>query len=193
MKLDLKVLAKLGVAIAPSDYVRVTPVARAATPLGMGFGKTRFASPIDAYKVLYIAETLATGLAETLVRDRFQGKARRVIPQYDADFWGVTAVSATRPLVLVDLRTTGLVQLGVSTEAVRGKAQAQGRKLSQAVFERTDADGFVYLSRLTGGQCICAFDRSVTALTAGAVHALTTEIGFIPALRTLNVSLRATP
>jgi hypothetical protein len=43
--LDPNVVADLAVAITPKSYVRVTPMAHAATPLGAGFGVTRFASP----------------------------------------------------------------------------------------------------------------------------------------------------
>jgi hypothetical protein len=43
--LDPNILADLAVAITPKAYVRVTPMAHAATPLGAGFGVTRFASP----------------------------------------------------------------------------------------------------------------------------------------------------
>ena len=77
MILDQAILADLAVAITPKSYVRVTPMAHAATPLGAGFGVTRFASPSKTFKVIYIAEDLTTGIAETLVRDRFQGRARR--------------------------------------------------------------------------------------------------------------------
>jgi hypothetical protein len=75
--LDLNIFADLAVAITPKSYVRVTPMAHAATPLGAGFGVTRFASPTKAFKVIYLGQDLTTGVAETLVRDRFQGKVRR--------------------------------------------------------------------------------------------------------------------
>jgi hypothetical protein len=139
--LDQAILADLAVAITPKSYVRVTPMAHAATPLGAGFGVTRFASPAKTFKVIYIAQDLTTGIAETLVRDRFQGRARRTILDVEAALWGATEVSAGAPLMLIDLRTTGLVRLGVSTEAARGKAQSQGRKLSQAIYDQTDARG----------------------------------------------------
>lgn len=41
----------------------------------------------------------------------------------EVDHWGATEVSAATPLTLIDVRTMGLVRLGVSTEATRGKAQ----------------------------------------------------------------------
>lgn len=62
MDLDHDVVASLTVHYQPTAYLRVTPIAYRATPLGMGFGKTRFASPTDAFRLLYIAENLATVL-----------------------------------------------------------------------------------------------------------------------------------
>jgi hypothetical protein len=192
--LDQAILADLAVAITPKSYVRVTPMAHAATPLGAGLGVTRFASPAKTFKVIYIAQDLTTGIAETLVRDRFQGRARRTILDVEAALWGATEVSAGAPLMLIDLRTTGLVRLGVSTEAARGKAQGQGRKLSQAIHDQTDATGLIYNSRLTGRTCICVYDRALPGeLVATPVIELTLLAGFVDALRELNVTLIATP
>lgn len=197
MILDPNVVADLIVAITPKSYARVTPMAHAATPLGagfgFGFGVTRFASPTKTFKVIYIAQDLTTGVAETLVRDRFQGRARRRLLDVEAALWGATEVSAGAPLTLIDLRTTGLVRLGVSTEAARGKAQGQGRKLSQAIYDQTDAQGLIYLSRLTGRTCICIYDRALPGLVATPVVEVTLLAGFVDALRELNVTLIATP
>ena len=194
MILDAKVLADLAVAMTPRAYVRVTPMMHAATPLGAGFGVTRFASPTRAFKVIYLGQDLTTGVAETLVRDRFQGRARRRILDSEAAVWGATEVTASSALTLIDLRAMGLVRLGVSTEAARGKAQGQGRKLSQAIYDQTDAQGLIYLSRLTGRTCICVYDRAVPGeLTATPVVGLTLLAGFVDALRELNVTLIETP
>lgn len=194
MRLDPDILADLAVEITPKAYVRVTPMAHAATPLGAGFGVTRFASPTKAFKVIYLGEDLTTSVAETLVRDRFQGKAIRKLIDVEAATWGATEVTTSAPLTLIDLRTTGLVRLGVSTEAARGKAQGHGRKLSQAVYDQTDADGLVYSSRLTGRTCICVYDRALPGpLTALPVVELTHLAGFVDALKALNVTLIATP
>jgi RES domain-containing protein len=191
--LDPNTLVDLAVAITPKAYVRVTPMAHATTPLGAGFGATRFASPTKAFKVIYLAQDLTTGIAETLVRDRFQGRARRKFLDVEAALWGMTEVNAGAPLTLIDLCTTGLVRLGVSTEAARGKAQGQGRKLSQAIYDQTDAQGLIYNSRLTGGACICIFDRALAGLIATPVIEVTLLAGFVDALRELNVTLIATP
>ncbi len=193
MILEPKVLADLAVAITPKAYVRVTPMGHAATPLGAGFGVTRFSSPTKAFKVIYVAQDLTTAIAETLVRDRFQGRALRKFLDVEAALWGMTEVNAGAPLTLIDLRTTGLVRLGVSTEAARGKAQGQGRKLSQAIYDQTDAQGLIYNSRLTGGACICIYDRALAGLVATPVIEVTLLAGFVDALRELNVTLIATP
>jgi hypothetical protein len=105
--LDPDILADLAVEITPKAYVRVTPMTHAATPLGAGFGLTRFASPIKAFKVIYLGQDLTTGVAETMVRDRFQDRARRKLLDVDAALWGATEVSASALLTLIDLRTTG--------------------------------------------------------------------------------------
>lgn len=76
MRLDPVTLDELAVLFAPTAYVRETRMVHAATPLGSGYGATRFASQNDAFKVIYAAENLTTALAETVVRDRFLTKAR---------------------------------------------------------------------------------------------------------------------
>lgn len=193
MTLDPDILADLAVEITPKAYVRVTPMAHAATPLGAGFGITRFASPAKAFKVIYLGQDLTTSVAETLVRDRFQGRAKRKLLDIEAALWGATEVNASAPLTLIDLRTTGLVRLGVSTEAARGKAQGQGRKLSQAIHDQTDAQGLIYNSRLTGRTCICVYGRALPGVLAATPLVEVTRLaGFVDALRELNVSLIAT-
>jgi hypothetical protein len=133
---DLTIVSQLTVAFAPSSYVRVTPLAHFTTPLGMGFGKTRFASPNDSFKVLYIAKDVITGVAETIIRDRFEGKAVRQLIASEIGTWGVTEVAAQ-----LDLRTTGSLRLGVSTDITRAKGQDEARKFSQAFYDETDLDG----------------------------------------------------
>ena len=194
MILDRDILADLAVDIMPRAYVRVTPMAHAATPLGAGYGLSRFASPTKAFNVIYLAEDLTTAVAETLVRDRFQSRARRRLLDVETALWGATEVTATKPLTVVDLRTTGLVRLGVSTEAARGKAQGQGRRLSQAIHDQTDAEGLIYSSRLTGSACLCVYDRALPGgLVATPVIGLARLPGFVDALRSVNATVITTP
>jgi hypothetical protein len=104
--LDPHTLADLAVEITPKAYVRVTPMAHAATPLGAGFGVTRFASPTKAFKVIYIAQDLTTAVAETLIRDRFYCRARRKLLDVEAALWGM----ADGVIVIVALACAGNFQ-----------------------------------------------------------------------------------
>ena len=68
-----------------------------------------------------------------------------------------------------------------------------GRKLSQAVYDRTNAQGSIYISRLTGHTCICVYDHALPGLVATPVVEVMLLAGFVDALRELNVTLIATP
>ena len=193
MKVDPGRLAGLIVPYRPLSFLRVTPTRHRATPLGTGYGATRFASPTDAFTLLYIAADLATAVAETLIRDRFEGRIRRRIVRAEAEGWGVTEVSATAPLALLDLRTTGLLRLGVSTNTGRAKSQRRGRAFSQVVYDRTTADGILYTSRLTNAVCCAVYGRGVGKLTAGMVEDIVTLTSFVPALESLDIALVASP
>nr|NTA46172.1 RES family NAD+ phosphorylase [Agrobacterium tumefaciens] len=115
MKLDPQTVRELALAFLPQSYVRIIPVAHMSTPLGMGFGQSRFSSPNQMFRLLYAAYDLATAIAETIVRDRFEGTQERVLDESEIEDWSVTEVTATDALILLDLRTTGLLRLGVST------------------------------------------------------------------------------
>ncbi|MBB2753880.1 UNVERIFIED_ORG: hypothetical protein GGI57_004612 [Rhizobium aethiopicum] len=132
----------------------------------MGFGKTRFSSPRDKFRLLYLAQDPATAVAETIVRDRFQGKTGRLILQEEIDRYSIAAVRSPAPLFLLDLRYEGASLLGVSTDAVRAKAQTSGRRLSQEIYDRTDFDGILYMSRITNKQCVAIYDRATASLEA---------------------------
>ena len=190
MDLGPDVVASLVVAYQPTAYLRVTPIAHRTTPLGMGFGKTRFASPTNAFKLLYIAEDLATSLAEAVIRDRFEGAITRELTAGELAGWGAVEVSAHVPLRLLDMRTEGCFLLGVSTDITGAKAQDEARQFSQSVFDQTDLDGILYLSRLTRRTCVAVYDRAVAAkLNAGPVHELETLAALVPALGALRVVL----
>lgn len=191
VKLDSAILADLAISFRPSAYLRVSPLAHRATPLGTGHGATRFSSPDNDFKVLYMAEDLATALAETLIRDRFENRQRRRITMGEAAAWGATEISAPKPLTLIDLRTTGLLRLGVSTDAARAKAHVRGRALSAAIHHRTDADGILYFSRLTGGICCAVYERASNRLAATPTVDIVTLRSFVPALESLGVTLIA--
>jgi hypothetical protein len=190
--LDTDVIDRLRRVLTPRAYLRVTPLSFAATPLGLGFGETRFASTGRSFKLLYLGRSLTTAVAETVIRDRFVGRRRRVLTQEEIETWGAAEVRAAEPLTLLDLTGTGLVQLGVPTNAVRGKAHGSGRGFSEALyFQGPMIDGILYPSRLTNEPCIAIYDRAVAKLRASPVQRLVDQPTLIPALSALNVTVLA--
>lgn len=191
MKLDPQTVRELAVAFRPESYLRIMPVAHRSTPLGMGFGQSRFSSPNRIFQLLYAAYDLATAVAETIVRDRFEGTQARVLDESEVSDWAVAEVTATDPLILVDLRTTGLLRLGVSTDAARSKEHREGQRLSETIYGSYAVDGLLYSSRLTAADCIAVYDRAVGAkLVASPAVELVRQADLISALRSIGVSIR---
>lgn len=141
MKLDPDVIAELTIPFRPKAYLRVMPKVYASTPLGMGFGQTRFSAPDNSFQLVYIARDVATVVAETVIRDRFEGRARRVLDITELDDWAISEASAPVPLTVLDLRTTGLLKLGVSTNAARAKKPRCGPAAEHAAASRGDGGG----------------------------------------------------
>ena len=168
MRLDKRILQQLVVKADVTDYVRIVRRPHKDTPLGIGFGKTRFSSPKDAFKLLYLAQDTRTAIAETIIRDRYQGKAERELIEEEFDDYSIAAVRNGDPLVLVDLRHEGASLLGVSTDAARARAQQAGRRFSQELYDSTDLDGIAYMSRITNRECVAVYDRAVSKLDADA-------------------------
>lgn len=154
MRFEPAILRELTVRLELSGYLRIIPRAHQATPLGVGHGKSRFSSPDENFKVLYGSHDLPTALVERIIRDRFQGRQKRMIAPEELGNFAVAAISTHTPLRLVDLRTSGANRLGVPTDAVRGRAQQAGRKFGQKLHDSTDLDGIVYMSRITNAECI---------------------------------------
>lgn len=183
-------LASLTRRFQPMSYLRCTPLAHAATPLGMGFGQTRFASPSGAFKLLYLARDLPTSIAEAIVRDRFEGVMPREMVEEDFTGWGACAVDADAPLKVLDLRRDGCFMLGISTDIVGAKAQEQARAFSEVLHQTTDLDGILYHSRPRRKECLAVYERAVAGrLTASAVVPLVHLAGLVVALKSLKIKL----
>lgn len=194
MKLDPKIVEELTLPYKFRSYVRVIPKKYAATPLGVGVGSSRFSSPSGIFKLAYVAFNLETAIAEAIVRDRFEGKASRVLDISEIQESSVTEVSAKTDLNVLDVRKNGLLKLGVSTDAARGKAHAEGQQLSEILHEKFDLDGILYLSRLTGEDCVAVYERAVKSklLPKPAID-LESAADLIDALKSMNVSIRIDP
>ncbi len=191
MRLAPTIVAELAVPYQFESFVRVMPAAHKSTPLGTGYGTSRFSSTRQAFRLLYAAPDLKTALAETLIRDRFEGKAKRVLDMTEIEERVVAEISTSSPLKLLDLRKDGLLKLGVSTDAARAKSHRHGQKLSDAVHAGFDMDGILYLSRLAGEECVAVYDRAIDGkLKAGKAFALERAAGLISDLRALSVYIR---
>jgi hypothetical protein len=194
MKLSAVVLRQLVVRVDVTDYVRIVRRGHKDSPLGMGFGQTRFSSPKDAFRLLYLAQDTRTAIAETIIRDRFQDRSKRELLEDEFDNYSIAAIRKADPLNLVDLRFEGASLLGVSTDAVRAKAQRQGRILSQALYDRTALDGVVYMSRITNRECVAVYDRAVVKLAADAPALDLPRLGSLTAdLKSLFITVIKSP
>src|SRR3546814_4199775 len=100
-----------------------------ATPTGMGHGETRLSSPNHSFTILYAAQDLPTALAEKVIRDRFQGRKKRVLLEADLQEQVVAQMVSLAPLKLLDLRTSGASRLGIPTDAVRGRSEEHTSEL----------------------------------------------------------------
>ena len=191
MRLDPAIVAELALPYEFENFIRVMPAAHKAAPLGTGFGTSRFSSRQQAFRLLYAAPDLRTALAEALIRDRFEGKAKRVLDMTEIEERVVAEISTRHPLKLLDLRKDGLLKLGVSTDAARAKSHHHGQKLSDAVHAGFDMDGILYLSRLTSEECVAVYDRAIDGkLKAGKAIALERAPGLVSDLSALSVSVR---
>ncbi|MGK8642810.1 hypothetical protein [Brucella anthropi] len=75
--------------------------------------------------------------------------------------YSIAVIRNPKPLFLLDLRYEGASLLGISTDTVRAKAQAAGRRLSQEIYDQTEFDGIIYMSRITNKECVAVYDRAV--------------------------------
>ena len=91
------------------------------TPLGTGPSMARFSSFDGNFQTLYAAASLATAIAETIVRDRFEGGGARQLFSSELEKHCVAQLSATVPFYLVDLRTMAAFSLACRPTSPRPK------------------------------------------------------------------------
>ena len=137
-------------------------------PLQLHTSPSRFCDGKSGFSVLYAALSFETCIVETLVRDRFTHRQRRELPLAAILVRGYARIStqSNQELHLLDLRDSGCVDIGAPTDAVRARHFAAGQALGRAIYEEhAVVDGFIYSSRLTGGDCVAVFGRAVEKLT----------------------------
>lgn len=189
MVVDEALLASQSRLVEFSDYVRIIPSQYAATPLGCAAGHSRFGGTGKTFAVLYAAHSLTTALAETVIRDRFEGLADRQL--FAAELTGRTTVRLrfAEPLRLVDLRKGGCLKLGISTDIAGAKCFNEAQAFSSAVYGNEAIDGILYASRLTAENCVAIFDRATSRLVSDEVSPLVQLQELAASLAELNVAL----
>ena len=191
MNINTLALDSLSREFMPRSYVRVFPSCFSGSPLGTGQGASRFSSTLLNFTTLYAAESLATALAETILRDRFEGVQNRTLHISEIKGKCAALIHAVKPLKLLDLRSGGCFKLGLSTDIMGGRnGWDQARELAQYIHDHSNFDGILYKSRFTGENAVAAFDRSVqTNLTCSQVSELYQLKALTPALEDLFVQL----
>lgn len=109
------------------------------------------------------SERLVAGLKNWRSRNNDTGADATSGVQSPADTSpdSIAVIRNPKPLFLLDLRYEGASLLGISTDTVRAKAQAAGRRLSQEIYDQTEFDGIIYMSRITNKECVAVYDRAV--------------------------------
>jgi hypothetical protein len=141
--------------------------------------------------VLYPADNFSTAFAESIVRDRFEGKSRRYLYRPDLEQMCLTAISSSRDLTLLDLRGAAAYEMGVDTDASRARDHTVGQAFSRAVHDQlSDVDAILFDSRPTTGACVAVYDRAFSALS-GTVPIGLIQAALLPAeITRLGITLR---
>jgi RES domain-containing protein len=190
MALDGGLLAEQVRAIAFEGYVRIVRSEHAATPLGCAPGVSRFGGTSGEFAVLYAARDLATALAETVVRDRFEGLSDRRLFVGELAERSAVELCTTTPLRVVDLCEGGCLKLGISTEVTGAKGFDEAQSLAEQLHADPTIDGILYPSRLTGQRCVAVFGRAIAAhLQADTTAPLVQVENVSAALDSLNIQL----
>ncbi|WP_139197026.1 RES family NAD+ phosphorylase [Roseivivax marinus] len=164
MHLDPAVISDLTRSVRPERWVRVMPARHKTTQLGAGFGSSRWSSPTDAFKVIYIGQEIDASISETVIRDRFEAlpPTDRKLNLSEITSWAITEIRCQETLKILDLTGSGAFRLGLNTDAVGARAHEAGQAFSEVLHaDFPDLDGIMYPSRLTRGRCIAVYDRSI--------------------------------
>lgn len=162
-------------------YWRLSHASYRNSPLGVTAGASRFsprrrpAGVQPPFKVLYLAENLATALYERIVRDRFDLIPDRVLDRaHYSDF--VAFEISTKPtsrLSLLDVTGSNAVMSGIPNDVLRYSKHDAGQHFAEYVHaELPEVDGILYESRFTRHLSVVVFDRAADLLRSVDTHDL---------------------
>lgn len=190
MKLDFKRIGQATIQAGLQRWPRIIPALHAVTPIGAGYGSSRFSSTTHAFRVLYAAEDFATSFAEVVVRDRFVGKRHRYLYRPFLEQLMVTEVGSKVPLNLLDFTGDAAYELGIDTDAMGARLHTVGQELAEALHGSTKLDGILYDSRMTQKRCVGVFDRAFTKLTGRVPIDLVRLAALTNEIRRLEITIR---
>lgn len=190
MILDAAKLAPFTARVRLRQLVRIIAARHAASPAGAGYGSSRFSSTTKSFRTLYAATEFETALAEAVIRDRFEERQRRIIYQTTLETFAATEISSSRALTLLDLRGDHSYQLGINTDAVRGRQHQPGQLFAEALVKTVGHDGIIFSSRLTGRDCFALFESALPDLHGTPAVPLMRVAALAPELQRLGIGVR---
>jgi hypothetical protein len=147
--------------------------------LGFGRAPSRFSAAPDAvgearYGVVYLGSSVTVCVAETLVRDRGDGRLSSLpIELAELEGWACGQIDVRAPLHLVDLRGDGPLRMGIPTDVAHAADWVLGQSWAGALHSHDSRpDGIIYSSRFTGEASLAVFDRALLKLTVRRTDAL---------------------
>jgi hypothetical protein len=189
VKLDPVALAPFTLTARLAHLPRVIAARHASTPAGAGYGSSRFSSPSRGFRTLYAAADFETALAEAVIRDRFEGRRRRIIYQTTLETYAVTEIHSIRALTLLDLTGDHSYRLGIDTDAVRGREHQPGQLFAEALVAQIGHDGILFSSRLTGGDCFALFESALSDLVGSPAVPLIRVAALAAELKRLDINV----
>ena len=190
MRLDPAKLAPFTLSLRLANLPRLFAARHSATPANTGHGSSRFSSPSRSFRTLYAAADFETALAEAVIRDRFEGRARRVIYQATLETFVATEIGSSRSLALLDLTGDHGYRLGINTDAIRGRTHQPGQLFAEELVSQIGHDGILYSSRLTGATCFALFDTAISTLHGAPAVQLLRVAGLAGELSRLEIIVR---
>ena len=165
-------------------------------PLGFGrSAKSRVSPPpeaADRYGVVYLGSSVNVTVAETLVRDRGDGRLGDLpIELAEFEAWACAEIEVVTPLRLADLRGDGPLRMGIPSDVAHAADWRLGQLWSAALHAHDlQPDGLIYLSRFAGEPNLAVFERALPKLAATRIGALLDRRAQLAAtLRRLGVAI----
>lgn len=146
----------------PSHVLRIYDETKGYTPLGFGYGNTRFSSPIKAFAIIYTANDLIAALLEVVIRDTLNRKSNRAIPISELEKHRIASLKPPKEMTLLRLDKNLCSRAGIDTDVIMSSRQDQARQLSQTLFDQIpSAEGILYPSRFRNNDiCLATYIKA---------------------------------